>query len=81
MIVYRVAQGKGWTKNTYTAVSTMNAKQGSKAIQLSNFSGTLRAAQSETAFTHDEAKSVGTGIQVTQDIYTRKDSGSSVEGV
>ena len=78
MIVYRVAQGKAWTKNTHTAVSTMHAKQGgSQPIQLSQ----LRAAGSETAFSQslsrDEPKAC---VQVSRDVYMRKDS-ASVEGV
>ena len=63
MIVYRVADGKGWTKNTYAEVSTRLA---GSAIQLSNMS-TLRAAQ-VTTFDEAALKSVGTGVQVTQDV-------------
>ena len=63
MIVYRVADGKGWTKNTYAEVSTR--LQGS-AIQLSNMS-TLRAAQ-VTTYEDGGMKSVGSGVQVTQDV-------------
>ena len=81
MIVYRVAQGKGWTKDTYAQVSTLNVRQGGNAIQLSNFSGTLRAGQSETAFADDGVKSVGSGIHVAQEVYTTKERSYSGDRV
>ena len=83
MIVYRVAQGKGWTKDTYAQVSTFTAGTSRNGVQLKELS-TLRVAQSDTIFTHDEAvKSVGTGSQITQDIYMVKqeDSYSAAERV
>ncbi|KAJ3552793.1 hypothetical protein NM688_g3966 [Phlebia brevispora] len=73
MIVYRVASGKGWTKDTYAQMTTTRA-QGS-TIQLSNLS-TLRATGSTTFA--DEVKSTGTGIQVTQEVYMTKESTGSV---
>lgn len=72
MIVYRVAEGKGWTKDTYAQVTTTRA-QGS-TIHLGDLS-TLRAAAS-TTFAEDQIKSTGTGVQVTQEVYTSKETSS-----
>ena len=73
MIVYRVADGKGWTKNTYADVSTRIT---GSTIQLNNLS-TLRAATTMT-LADEASKSVGTNIHITQEVYMNKDaSGSS----
>ena len=77
MIVYRVADGKGWTKNTYAEVSTRIA---GSTIHLGDLS-TLRA-QSNTAFNgEDPVKSVATEIQVTHEVYMTKETNFSVEHV
>ena len=75
MIVYRVADGKGWTRDTYADV--ISTRITGSTIQLSNLS-TLRAAQT-TTFASDAVKSVGTGVQITQEVYMSKESGSSVD--
>ena len=63
MIVYRVASGKAWSKDTHATVTSR--RMGSSGVQLSNLS-TLRVAPS-TTFDTTGVKSEG-GIQVTQDI-------------
>ncbi len=74
MIVYRVAAGHGWTKDTYAQVSTRMHS----TIQLSNLS-TLRAAPSASHVTQ-ESKISSSGITVSQDVYMTKEY-SSVEVV
>ncbi|PSS37777.1 hypothetical protein PHLCEN_2v378 [Hermanssonia centrifuga] len=74
MIVYRVAAGHGWTKDTYAQVSTRMHS----TIQLSNLS-TLRAAPSASHVTQ-ESKISSSGITVSQDVYMTKEY-SSVEAV
>ena len=57
MIVFRVAKGQGWTKDTHAVVSAWNQTTGAGAvIQLTN------------------ASSYRTAVQVTQEVYSTKDS-------
>ena len=65
MIVYRVAEGKGWTKDTYAEVTTRGQRS---VIQLSNMSP-FRAAQGTFEGSDGEIKpSSGISLQVTQDM-------------
>ena len=75
MIVYRVADGKGWTKDTYA--QTVTSRITDSTLQLSHMSA-LRAAPTST-FASDAVKSFGVGVQVTQEVYMNKDSASESE--
>ena len=80
MIVYRVAQGKGWTKETHAQVSTWNARTDG-STQLTGLSSTLRAAVSDIASTQeDPTKSIGTGVHAIHDVYESKERSSDVDG-
>ena len=78
MIVYRVADGKGWTKDTYTEVTTRAIGGGIKMSNLT--SSTLRVAQN-SAFEVAAQKSTGSGVLVTQDMSVYVDGKRSSEHV
>lgn len=78
MIVYRVADGKGWTKDTFAQVTT---NMTGNAAQLGHIS-TLRVADSDTAFTNEDAvKSVRPEIEVVREVYTTKETMMVIEDV
>lgn len=70
MIVYRVAAGKSWTKNTYADIKSYNAA--GNTIQLSNLSS-FRARTATYVAESAPTKSVETGIKVTQEIFMNKE--------
>ena len=73
MIVYRVADGKGWTKDTFAQVTTHPAS--GNPAQLGHLS-TLRVAQSDTAFTTDDpTKSVRPDVEASPEASMMKESG------
>ncbi|KAJ3557197.1 hypothetical protein NM688_g1601 [Phlebia brevispora] len=74
MIVYRVAQGKGWTKDTYTHMTTFRAQ--TSTIRLNDLSA-LRAT-STTTFADGTLGSTGTGIQIKQEVYMNNDGTTAV---
>ena len=80
MIVYRVADGKGWTKNTYAEAKTL--AKGS-TVQLSNITGShgtlgSNAPATDTVSNDDVvAKIVVSDSQVTQ-VYVTKECNSSM---
>lgn len=62
MIVYRVASGKAWSKNTHAQVTSRRTRSGTMNVS------TLRAAPSTTFDSTIGDKTSDSGIQVTQDI-------------
>ena len=67
LIIYRVAQGKGWTADTHAAISLRNA---SSTIQFNDMSA-LHAAESTSSSEKNTAKIADTPIQ---EIVTSSDS-------
>lgn len=67
MIVYRVAQGKGWTANTLAEVTTRGSGD---AIRL----GTFRAAAGSSTFAESEGpiKSRDIRAQSVPEVYKRQ---------
>ena len=71
MIVYRVADGKGWTKSTYTEATTSSVHTDGNVPLGSVFR--IRETGSST-FADEPRKSIGTTVQVSDDAYTIKES-------
>lgn len=63
MIVYRVAAGKGWTKNTYAEVTS----RGTGSVWQRSNMGTLRGEHVMT-FDDGAVKAGGSGMLVTHDM-------------
>ena len=72
MIVYRVAEGNGWTKDTYAEVTRAGTGGG---MHLSNLSGTLGFTGTENS----TDKTMGSGVHIAQEmsVYTHTRYGSS----
>ncbi len=76
MIIYRVADGQGWTKDTYAQITT-----GTQYTSETNNISTIQANPS-AAHTQQETKVSPSGIAIHQEVYVHMGRElSSTEGV